>query len=155
MPPSARNPQQDRSQDRLAATVTALQGDLARSEGKASLLLALSGAALVGLVSAATNLHPPLPAAVFGALGAAALLAATLLLLLAVRPQLGGTGWPSWPRLSAEQLNDELASGYQPDHLRFMAALATRKFCLIRAAVDAMVAGISLLAVAAALGVMM
>lgn len=145
------DPRHDGAQDRLTATVTALQGDLARSEGKASLLLALSGAVLVALGTTASNLHPSLPAAVVGALGAAALLAATLLLLLAVRPELGGTGWTSWPRLSAGQLRDELASGYQPDHLRFMAALATRKFRLIRAAVDAMIAGIGLLALAAIL----
>jgi hypothetical protein len=151
MSTTAPDPRQDRAQDRLAATVTALQGDLARSEGKASLLLALSGAVLVALVTTATNLHPPLPAAVVGGLGTAALVAATLLLLLAVRPELGGTGWTSWPQLSAEQLRDQLASGYQPDHLRFMAALATRKFRLIRAAVDSILVGISLMALAAIL----
>ena len=79
----------DGSPDRISAAVTALQGDLARSEGKASLLLALSGAALVALMSTAPGLRPALPAAVAGALGAAALLAATVLLLLAVRPDLG------------------------------------------------------------------
>ncbi|MEV6315151.1 Pycsar system effector family protein [Streptomyces sp. NPDC051776] len=151
MSTTAPDPRHDGARDRMAATVAALQGDLVRSEGKASLLLALSGAALVALVSTATNLHPPLPAAVAGALGAAALLSATLLLLLAVRPELGGNGWTSWPRLSAEQLRDQLASGYQPDHLRFMAALAIRKFRLIRAAVDSLLAGIGLLVLAAVL----
>ncbi|MEK8170687.1 Pycsar system effector family protein [Streptomyces sp. M19] len=86
-----------------------------------------------------------------GALGTAALLVATFLLLLAVRPDLGGTGWTSWPQLSTEQLRDQLATGYQPDHLRFLAALATRKFRLIRAAVDSMLVGISLLALATVL----
>ncbi|MGW1375325.1 Pycsar system effector family protein [Streptomyces sp. NPDC002446] len=149
----ARGAAQDgqRMQDRIAATVSALQGDLARSEGKASLLLALSGAALVALVSAAGNLRLTAPAAVAGALGTAALLAATVLLLLAVRPQLGGDGWTSWPRLSTEQLRERLAAGHEVDHLRFMAALAARKFRLIRAAVDCLLAGLGLLALAAVL----
>ncbi|WP_407287702.1 Pycsar system effector family protein [Streptomyces sp. BP-8] len=138
-------------QDRIVATMTALQADLARSEGKASLLLALSGAALVALVSAAGGLRLTVPAAVAGALGTAALLAATALLLLAVRPDLGGSGWTSWSRLSVGQLRERLASGYQVDHLRFMAALAARKFRLIRAAVDFLLAGLGLLALTAVL----
>ncbi|MEV0375295.1 Pycsar system effector family protein [Streptomyces sp. NPDC050636] len=143
------DPQQDRAQDRIAATVVALQGDLARSENKASLLLALAAAALVAVISAGASLHLTVFAAVVGSLGAAALLAAALVLLLAVRPDLGGTGWTSWPHLSTEQLREQLASGYQLDHLRFMATLAARKFRLIRAAVDCLFAGLALLALAA------
>lgn len=149
------DPQQDgahdRAKDRVATAVGALQGDLARSEGKASLLLALSGAALVALVSAAGDLRLTAAAAVAGALGTAALLAATVLLLLAVRPDLGGSGWTRWPRLTTEQVREQLASGYQVEQLRFMAALAARKFRLIRAAVDCLLAGLGLLALAAVL----
>ncbi|MEU9120214.1 Pycsar system effector family protein [Streptomyces sp. NPDC048506] len=151
MATTARDPRNDGAQNRIATTLTALQSDLARSEGKASLLLALSGAALVALVSAAGGLRLSTSAAVAGALGAAALLAATVLLLLAVRPDLGGTGWTSWSRLTDDELGERLASGYQVEHLRFMAALATRKFRLIRAAVDSLIAGLGLLAVATAL----
>lgn len=148
MSTTAREHEYDGSPDRISAAVTALQGDLARSEGKASLLLALSGAALVALMATAPGLRPAFPAAVAGALGAAALLAATVLLLLAVRPDLGGSGWTSWPRLSVGQLRHQLRSGYQVENLRFMAELATRKFRLIRAAVDCMLAGIGFLALA-------
>ncbi|RAJ58887.1 hypothetical protein K378_05121 [Streptomyces sp. Amel2xB2] len=140
-----------REQERIAATVTALQGDLARTEVKASLLLALTGAALVGLVSAAGDLELSVPATVAAALGAVALLAATVLLLIAVRPDLGGGGWTSWPGLDDARLRAELTSGYRVDHLRFMAQLATRKFRLIRAAVDCTLAGIGLFALAAVL----
>lgn len=147
----APGPGHDGEQERIAATVATVQADLARSDAKASLLLALDGAALVALASLAKDVHPGVPAAVAGALGAAALLAATVLLLFAVRPDLGGSGWTSWRRLTAEQLRGRLTSGYQVDHLRFMAALAVRKFRLIRAAVDCMVAGLVLLAVAAVL----
>ncbi|MET7620381.1 Pycsar system effector family protein [Streptomyces sp. NPDC005408] len=143
--------QQDRAQDRIAAMVTTLQSDLARSDAKASLLLALAGAALVALGASASRLDPTAPAAVAGSLGAAALLAATLILLLAVRPNLRGSGWTSWPGLSSDELRDWLTSGYQVDHVRFMAVLALRKFRLIRAAVDCMLAGVGLLALAAVL----
>lgn len=145
------DPQHERAQDRISATVAALQGDLARSEGKASLLLALSGAALVALVSAAGDLRLTVYAAAAGGLGTAALMASTVLLLLAVRPDLGGSGWTSWSRLSDDELRARLAAGYQVDHLRFMATLAARKFRLIRTAVDCLLAGLGLLSLAAVL----
>lgn len=148
------DPRPDRTHDRIAATVAALQADLARSESKASLLLALAGAALVALGTMAPDLHPAAPtapAAVTGALGTAALLATTVILLLAVRPHVGGNDWTSWTALSDDQLSERLASGYQVDQVRFMAELATRKFRLIRAAVDCLFAGIGLLTLAAVL----
>ncbi|ADI07025.1 hypothetical protein SBI_03904 [Streptomyces bingchenggensis BCW-1] len=141
----------DRAQDRIAATMTSLQADLARSESKASLLLALAGAALVALGSMAPDLHPTVPAAVTGALGTAALLATTVILLIAVRPHVGGNDWTSWTALSDDQLSERLASGFQVEHVRFMAQLATRKFRLIRAAVDCLLAGLGLLALSAVL----
>jgi hypothetical protein len=151
MATTARDPRQGAAQDRIAATLTSLQADLARTDTKASLLLALTGAALVALASSATNLHPTVPAAVAASLAAAALLASTLILLFAIRPHLGGEGWTSWSRLSTDQLRDQLTCGYQVEHLQFMATLAMRKFRLIRAAVDCMLAGLGLLAVAVVL----
>lgn len=151
MAATAPTPQHDTAQERIAATVASLQADLGRSDTKASLLLALAGAALVALASAAPDLHPTVPTAVIASLGTAAMLAATVILLCAVRPHLGGNGWTGWPRLNADQLRDQLTAGYQVEHLRFMAALATRKFRLIRAAVDCMLAGLGLLVLAAVL----
>lgn len=145
------DPRPDRAQDRIAATVTSLQADLARSESKASLLIALAGAALVALGTMASDLHPTVPAAVAGALGTAALLATTVILLLAVRPHVGGNDWTSWPALSDDQLGERLSAGYQVEHVRFMAELAARKFRLIRAAVDCLLAGLGLLTLAAVL----
>ncbi|MCX5529839.1 DUF5706 domain-containing protein [Streptomyces sp. NBC_00006] len=151
MATTAPAPSHDRTQDRIAATLTSLQSDMARAEGKASLLLALSGAVLVALVSTVKDLHLPAPAVAVGAVGGAALLASTVLLLLAVRPDLGGPGWPSWSRLTREELNDCLARGYRVEHLRYMAALARRKFLLLRVAVDCLLGGLGLLAAAVVL----
>ncbi|QKW11174.1 hypothetical protein HUT18_26175 [Streptomyces sp. NA04227] len=135
----------------MAHTVAALQTDLARTDGKANLLLALTGAALVAVLTVAAGRQLPLPAKASGAAGAAMLLAATVLLLLAVRPVLAGGGWTSWSALDPEELRARLVSGYEAEHLRFMAVLATRKFRLIRAAVDCMLVGVVLLAVSAVL----
>lgn len=145
------DPRQPAAQERIAAAITALQADLARTDAKASLLLALTGAALAALASAASDLHPTVPAAVAASLAAVALLASTSLLLVAIRPHLKGSGWTSWSRLSTDELRDLLASGYQVEHLTFMAALATRKFRLIRASVDCMLAGLGLVALTAVL----
>ncbi|MEU5611307.1 Pycsar system effector family protein [Streptomyces sparsogenes] len=153
MATTAPDPRPDAARESISATVVSLQADLARSESKASLLLALAGAALVALGSTAPGLHPGVPTAVAGTLGAAALLAATVLLLLAVRPNLSGDGWTSWSRMSHDRLRERLASGYQVEHVRFMAQLAVRKFRLIRIAVDCMLAGLGLLALAAVLAV--
>lgn len=148
---TATDPHHDKAQENLAGMMTALQNDLARSESKASLLLALTGAALVAIGSTASNLHVTVPALVPGLLGAACLAVATVLLLLAVRPNLGGSGWPTWHRLTGDQLLERLAAGYQMDQVRFLATLATRKFRLIRVAIDCVLAGLGLLALSAIL----
>lgn len=147
------DPQRDIAQDRVNVVVGILQADLARAESKVSLLLALSGSGLVALVSVGTNLDLNVPVAVFGSLGVAALLSATVVLLLVARPDLRGSGWPSWPQLNNEELRERLMAGYKIDHLRFMAELAARKFRLIRVAVDCMLAGVGLLAFAVILAV--
>ncbi|BFV56991.1 hypothetical protein KCMC57_up20950 [Kitasatospora sp. CMC57] len=133
-------------QSRMAGVVTTLQADLARADAKASLLLALSGAALVALASTAPELHPTATATTAAALCTATLLAATALLLLAVRPDLRGNGWTSWPRLTDDQLHAWVTTGYQTDHLRFMAVLAARKFRLIRTAIDCLLGSLALVA---------
>ncbi|WP_059005637.1 Pycsar system effector family protein [Streptomyces specialis] len=139
--------------DRVHGAISVLHGDLARSDSKAGLLLALTGAALAALVSAAASLDLSVVAAVAGTLSAAALLTATAILLIAVRPDLGGTGWTSWPELSKEQLRDRLATGHLLEHAQQMAALATRKFRRIRTAVDCMLVGLALLALTSLLAV--
>ncbi|WP_326597359.1 Pycsar system effector family protein [Streptomyces sp. NBC_01803] len=146
-------PPRDDAQDRVRGAIAILQGDLARSDSQASLLLALTGAALAALVSAVASLDLSAPAVVAGALSAVALLTAIAILLIAVRPDLSGTGWTTWPGLSDEQLHDRLATGHLVEHARHMATLAVRKFRRIRAAVDCMLVGLALLALTSFLAV--
>jgi hypothetical protein len=131
--------------------IATLRGELGRCDSKASLLLALTGASLAGVVSAAASAHLPVASVAVGAVGAAGLLAATVILLLAVRPSLSGAGWPTWPRLPVEQLREHLAAGQQVDEVKVLAANAARKFRRIRYAVDCILAGLGFLALAAVL----
>lgn len=133
----------------IDAALVLLRGELARSDSKASLLLALNGAALAALVSLGAIGRLSAPMMVVGAVGAGALLSATVALLLAVRPQLGGPGWPQWPNLTDEELRRELAAGQQLVLVRTLAASVRTKYARIRLAVDFMLAALGLLSLAA------
>jgi hypothetical protein len=89
-----------------------------------------------------------------GAVGAVALLAATVVLLLAVRPQLGGPGWPQWSHLTDEELQGELAAGQQLTLVKVLAASARTEYARIRLAVDLVLTGLGFLAAAAVLAAM-
>ncbi|MGW7786130.1 Pycsar system effector family protein [Streptomyces tricolor] len=129
--------------------IALLRGEVARSDSKAALLLALTGAALAALVSLGVGRHIPSPALAVGAVGVVTLLAATVVLLLAVRPQLGGTGWPQWSNLTDEELLRQLAAGQQLTLVKVLAASARTKYARIRLAVDLVLSGLGFLAVAA------
>ncbi|MGW7256550.1 Pycsar system effector family protein [Streptomyces sp. NPDC054834] len=133
----------------IDTAITLLRGEVARSDSKASLLLALNGAALAALVSLSAIGHVPASVVAVGAIGAVTLLAATVALLLAVRPQLGGAGWPQWPNLTDEELHRELAAGQQLTLVKVLAVSVRTKYARIRLAVDFMLAGLGFLTLAA------
>ncbi|MFI0724249.1 Pycsar system effector family protein [Streptomyces sp. NPDC021224] len=128
--------------DRALAT---LRGELARADTKASVLLGLTGAALVAIGSGGG-----IPATAMGvaATGVAAFLAATVLLLLAVRPHLGGAGWPTWPTLSPDELHAAVLHGQYLAEVQVLASIAVAKFRRLRQAVHLVLAGAALLALA-------
>ncbi|MGK5450512.1 Pycsar system effector family protein [Streptomyces radiopugnans] len=134
----------------LDRAVAGLENQLARCDTKASLLLALTGALLAGALSAAPDLHPPTGARIAGALGLAALAAATVLLLRAVRPHTDDSdraSWPHWAHLTPDQIRHQLtADDRRPDQIRVLSALAARKCTRIRRAVDCILTGLMLLA---------
>lgn len=130
-----------------------LTAQIARCDSKASLLLALTGTSLAGTFTVAASTRPGPWMLTVGAVGAGFLLAATLLLLAVVRPNLAGPGWPRWATMTDDELHNALTAGPGPAEARTLAALAARKFGRVRAAVDCARAGIVLLALAAALTV--
>lgn len=136
----------------LATAHAEVKAELARTDTKASLLLAFVGAALAGTWSVATGTRLPLAALVVGGAGVLVLLAAVVLLLLTVRPNLGGTapeGFPKWALLDGEALREDLAADDRTGHLRVLSRIAVAKFTRLRRAVDLVCAAGILLAAAA------
>ncbi|KOT51150.1 MULTISPECIES: Pycsar system effector family protein [Streptomyces] len=134
-----------------AEAAAMLRGEMGRVDGKASLLLALAGAVLAGVTSAAPQHALPTVALAVGRIGAAALVAAMVLLLIAVRPSLAGTGWPTWHRAGDTELAALLHTEPSTDEIRILQAAARRKYRRVRAAVDSIQAGVGCLVMAVVL----
>ncbi|MFI6530219.1 Pycsar system effector family protein [Streptomyces uncialis] len=139
----------DKNLDDACATVTS---EIARTDGKSSLLLAFTGAILAGLASAADHALP-LPAKILGSLAVLALGAAAVLLLLVVRPRLGGhdhASFPYWARLDEDQILACMTGDSRPARIRVLSRIAVRKYRGLRRAVDLILTALALLALAAA-----
>jgi pycsar effector protein len=129
-----------------------VSSEIARTDGKASLLLAFNGAVLAGLASVADKDLPP-AAKTFGALAALALAAAAVLLLLVVRPRLRGddkASFPYWARLDEDQIRAGMDGDNRAAHIKVLSTLAVRKFTHLQRAVDLSLAALALLTLAAA-----
>ncbi|MEU1129581.1 Pycsar system effector family protein [Streptomyces sp. NPDC005900] len=141
----------DRNLDAACATVT---GEIARTDSKASLLLAFDGAVLAGLASIADK-DLPLFTKVVGSLAVLVLAAAAVLLLLVVRPNLGGgrivrEGLPCWARMEKHDLQEAMGEDTRLARVKALSILAVRKFQRLALAVDVILAALALLTVAAA-----
>ncbi|WP_326658749.1 Pycsar system effector family protein [Streptomyces canus] len=131
---------------------TEVAAEVARTDGKASLLLVFNGAVLAGLASVADKDLPPVTKA-FGALAVFALGAAAVLLLLVVRPRLRGddkASFPHWARLDEDEIRGCMDADTRAARIRVLSTLAVRKFTHLRRAVDLSLAALALLALAAA-----
>lgn len=134
----------------LEAAHAEVKAELARTDTKASLLLAFTGAALAGVGTIAGAVRLPVAAAVVGGAGVAVLLAVVGLLLRAVRPNLsGGAGFPLWATLTPEQIRTHLAQDERAEDIAGLARIAVSKFARLQRAVDLTYAAGALLVVAA------
>ncbi|MCX4665035.1 Pycsar system effector family protein [Streptomyces uncialis] len=125
--------------------------EIGRTDGKASLLLAFTGAALAGLASAADN-GLPMPTKILGGAAALALGAAAVLLLLVVRPGLSGAdraSFPYWARLDEDEIRACMTGDTRAARVRVLSVIAVRKFSRLRSAVDLLLTALALLALAA------
>ncbi|MFF3748636.1 Pycsar system effector family protein [Streptomyces kronopolitis] len=123
----------------LTAAHAEVKAELARTDTKASLLLAFTGAMLAGAWTVATSIHLPPAAIVFGPAGAAVLLAAAVYLLRTVRPNLGGTrpqGFPKWATLTPDEIRDALSEDDRPAHIAALSRIAVAKFARLQRAID-------------------
>jgi len=141
-------PTTDKNLDAACAAVT---GEIARTDGKASLLLAFNGAALAGLTTLADH-DLPAPTRALGILAVAALGTAAVLLLLVVRPRLGGhdrASFPYWARLDETEIRACMTGDTRAARIRVLSSIALRKFTQLRRAVDCTLSALALLAPAA------
>lgn len=135
----------------LDAACAAVASEIARTDGKSSLLLAFTGAVLAGLTSLADNQLPGVTR-VFGAAGVLALAAAAVLLLLVVRPRLGGSdraSFPYWARLTEAEIHACMDGDRRAASIQVLSAIALTKFTHLRRAVDLILTALALLLVAA------
>lgn len=136
--------------------VGAAKSELVRVESKASALAGLTGAALAVLLASTGQ-----RAGLAGWLGwgsVAAFAASVVLLLLALRPSIGGgLGVMRSAQITGEQIQSEAAAEVRDEHQRvavraaeaaLLASLAARKYRAIRWAVDLALVGVALAAVA-------
>lgn len=90
-----------------------VKAEIARTDTKASLLLAFNGVGLAGVWSVGAQSWVPVAARFVGGVALLMLLASVTLLLLVVRPRISPTatrvGFPRWAQLTAEELTTELA----------------------------------------------
>ncbi|MFC9183341.1 Pycsar system effector family protein [Streptomyces globisporus] len=136
----------------LDAACASVVSEIARTDSKASLLLAFNGAVLAGLASVADK---DLPAAtkVIGTLTVLALGIAAVLLLLVVRPRLredDRAAFPHWAQLDEDGIRSCMAGDSRATRIRVLSSLAVRKYLHLRRAVDLSLAALALLALAAA-----
>jgi len=136
----------------LTAAHAEVKAELARTDTKASLLLAFTGAMLAGAWTVATSVHLPPAAMAFGAAGVAVLLAAATYLLRTVRPNLGGArpqGFPKWATLTPDEIRDELSEDDRPAHIAALSRIAVARFNRLCSAIDLTCVAGGLLVVAA------
>jgi hypothetical protein len=135
-----------------------VEAKISRTDNKASLLLAFNGAVLAGLASVADK-DLPLPAQLFGGAAVLTLAASAVLLLLVVRPNLGGRGrvvregFPRWAQLSEEDLLIAMGQDTRVVRVQALSLIAVAKFERLACAVDIILAALALLVLAAVLAV--
>lgn len=136
----------------IAAAVGEARDEIARTDGKAGVLLTLSTGALAGLYTLSRATHA-LPAQITLWAASALSAAALALLLTVVRPRLGRSR-RGGPFGDHEQLlkNGDL-DGWQESRLTLLSCLAVRKHRAVRHAVDLLFLALAGLAVAAVLTV--
>ncbi|WP_308216234.1 AAA family ATPase [Streptomyces ortus] len=131
----------------LDAGRAAVAGEIVRTDGKSSLLLAFTGEVLVGLASPADHDLPP-ATRLCGALAALALAAASVLLLIVVRPRLRGDARGSfthWARLDEDGIRACMHDDHWAAHIRTLSTIAVRKFGHLQRAVDLILGALALL----------
>ncbi|UCM89190.1 Pycsar system effector family protein [Streptomyces marincola] len=132
-----------------------VQAQIARTDSKASILLAFCGAVLAGVLAGGKALVAFWPAAVAGGLGAAVLAGGAGVLLSVVRPRLTSArgSLPHWAGLTPRELREAMAVDHRHEAVVTLARLAMAKHKRLQRAVDLIRAAGVLLVLAALLAI--
>lgn len=144
--------------DALSAAHSEVKAEIARTDTKASLLLAFAGAVGAGTWAVADGADLPGAVLAVGGTGLAAIVAAVAVLLTTVRPNLGdgrrARGFPRWATLTAQEIRDDLARDMRAEDIAQLSRIASGKFAALRRAIDLMRLGGGLLVLAGVLAVL-
>ncbi|MEU2391940.1 Pycsar system effector family protein [Streptomyces sp. NPDC007369] len=136
---------------RLAQARTEVIAEMGRTDAKASALLTVLSLPLAVLIATVPGHDLPGAATVAAGIGATALAAAMLLVLLIVRPRLGGdvTGsYLHWATCTAEEAAADIASNRSAERIVVLSKIAARKFRTLRLAIDITAGAVALLVLA-------
>ncbi|MFE7113100.1 Pycsar system effector family protein [Streptomyces sp. NPDC057600] len=138
---------------RLDAATTTVLAEISRTDAKSGVLLTAFSLPLAALVAAVPGKPLPGLSAALVSVGAVGLVAAMLVVLLVVRPRLGGAARGSflyWSLCTTDELLADLeAPADRAAHIVHLSRIAKRKYRGLRLAGD--ITGASLVALAAAL----
>ncbi|MFF4931431.1 Pycsar system effector family protein [Streptomyces griseofuscus] len=134
--------------DALRAAHAEVKAEIARTDNKTALLLAFVGVVLAGAWTVANDVTLTLPARIVGGCGMTLLVAAAVLLLRSVRPNLSGRhGFPLWATLAPQEIPAAVSGDLAAD-IAGLSRIAVAKFTGLRRAVDLTCAGGALLVIA-------
>jgi hypothetical protein len=119
------------SREALMSAHAEVKAEIARTDTKASLLLAFNGVALAGTWTVGAQPWVPPAARIVGGLAVVLLLASVTLLLLVVRPRLSATGqrvgFPRWAELTPDEVTAVLAEDRTAAHVVALSGIAVAK----------------------------
>lgn len=125
---------------RLAAATNTVLAEISRTDGKSAVLLTSFSLPLAVLVGAMPGRTLPGTSAVLVGLGTVGLVAAMLVVLIVVRPRLGGAARGSylyWALCTPEEVVEDLLDpGNQAAHVAHLSRIARRKFRGLQVAID-------------------
>ncbi|MFJ4866158.1 Pycsar system effector family protein [Streptomyces sp. NPDC088748] len=144
-------PQAVGTEARLTQARTEVIAEMGRTDAKASALLTVLSLPLAVLIAAVPGRHLPVAAAVLACIGALALAAAMALVLLIVRPRLGGNTTGSylhWANCTPEEVTADVAVDRSAERVAVLSRIAASKFRALRLAIDITAGSLVLLALA-------
>ncbi|MFI8365237.1 Pycsar system effector family protein [Streptomyces sp. NPDC085612] len=125
---------------RLEAAVATVLAEISRTDAKSGVLLTALSLPLAVLVASVPNQPLPGLASILVASGAVGLVLAMLVVLVVVRPHLGGAARGSYLHWSIatddEVVQDLTEPTNQVDHVRWLSRIAKRKYRGLQLAID-------------------